>query len=236
MDQALSPEFVPFTFALGLMLAILALELVAVTLGLSLHGSGGELELGADMAALHANFDLSPDATPDIDHLLQISDSLDAPPEPDAGPLAVLGLGRVPLMIWLAAMLFSFGLGGYLLQGVAAAVAAPLPALITVPVTLIGALSFSRVFSRTFARLIPSLETTATSTQFLGGLRGVVSQGTARAGSAAEVRLHDRHGNIHHLRCEPFHPTDIIPEGTDVLTLRERLGPNQWHLKILPIS
>ncbi len=146
MDQALSPEFAPFTFALGLMLAILGLELVALMLGLSLHGSDGDLELGADMVALHANFDLAPDATPDLDHLLQVSDSLDAPPETavDAGLLGVLGLGRVPLMIWLAAMLFSFGLGGYLLQGVAAAIAAPLPALIAVPVTLIGALSFSR--------------------------------------------------------------------------------------------
>ncbi|MEO8241288.1 MAG: OB-fold-containig protein [bacterium] len=238
MDQALSPEFAPFTFALGLMVAILGVELLALMLGMSLHGGDGDLDLSTDLAALHANFDLAPDASPDVGTLLEISDSLDTAPEaaPDAGFLTILGLGRVPLMIWLASMLFSFGLAGLVIQGVVASIAAPLPALVAVPIALAAALGFSRAFSGAFARLIPSLETSATSTQFLGGLRGVVSQGTARAGSAAEVRLHDRHGNLHFLRCEPFHSADIIAEGTEVLTLRERLGPNQWRLKILRIS
>lgn len=239
MDQALSPGFVPFTFALGLMLAILLLELVALLLGLSLHGSEPDLDISPAMADLQATFDLPSDATPDVQALLHASCTLDNATltEPDAGLLALIGLGRVPLLIWIAAMLFSFGLAGFVLQGMASSVLGrPLAAILAIPVALATALCFSRAFAGGFAHLIPKLETTATSAQFMGGLRGVVTQGTARAGSAAEVRLRDRFGNMHHMRCEPFRDEDVIPEGTEVLTLREKLGPDRWGLRILPIS
>lgn len=59
----------------------------------------------------------------------------------------------------------------------------------------------------------------------MGGLRGTVTQGTARAGSAAEVRLRDRHGNLHFMRCEPFHDADIIPEGAESSPSGAQTGP-----------
>jgi hypothetical protein len=58
------------------------------------------------------------------------------------------------------------------------------------------------------------------------------------------VRLRDRHDNIHHIRCEPLRDEDVIPEGTEVLTLRRRVpgaerlradGADDWILVILPI-
>jgi hypothetical protein len=117
----------------------------------------------------------------------------------------------------------------------AGSVGPPLSPCVAVPIALFGALKFARGFSASFARLIPRYETTATKAQFMGGLRGVVSQGIARQGAAAEVRVRDRHGNLHHLRCEPFRATDIIPEGTEVLTLRTRLGPDHWGLRVVPV-
>jgi hypothetical protein len=66
-------------------------------------------------------------------------------------------------------------------------------------------------------------------------LRGTVTQGTARRGSPAEVRLRDRHGNTHYQRCEPWHEADVIPEGTEVVTLRMRRPDGGWSLRILPI-
>ena len=221
MDQALSPAFAPFTFALALMVGIMGLELAATLLGLSFHGA----DAGIDTPELHA-FDLTSDTTPDLQGLLAASADLDNAVEPDALP------GRVPVMIRAATLLLSFGVTGFLLQSLAG----PLPLLWAVPAAAIAALAFTRSFARHFARLIPSLETTATTAQFMGGLRGTVTQGIARHGAPAEVRVHDRHGNLHYLRCEPFRAADILPEGTEVLTLRERTGPGQWTLRILPLT
>ncbi|MGV8986545.1 MAG: OB-fold-containig protein [Cypionkella sp.] len=239
MDHMLSQAYAPFTFALGLMLALLALEVAALLLGLSLHGGEADLDISPEVEALQASFDLAPDADPDLTTLLEASAALHnteiAPPA--AGALDLLGLRGVPLMIWIASVLLSFGLGGYLLQGLASALlGGPLPVLAAIPVAAVAALAFSRGFAKVFARLVPRMETTATTAQFMGGLRGVVSQGTARKGFAAEVRLHDRHGNLHFLRAEPYNLDDVIPEGTEVLTLRERLGPDRWGLRILPLS
>lgn len=235
MDQALSAAYAPFTFALGLMAALLLLEFVFLLLGVSLHGHDVDVELPGEVAALHAQFDLAHGATPDVPQLLEASAALSQvePSLPDNGLMAMIGLQDVPLMIWLAAMLFSFGLGGFVFQ---ALTASALPTALVVLMAAATALIFTRQFAKFFGRFVPRLETSATSAQFMGGLRGVVTQGTARTGSAAEVRLRDRHGNIHYMRCEPFSPTDVIGEGTEVLTLRERLGPDRWSLRILPLS
>lgn len=235
MDQALSAAYAPFTFALGLMAALLLLESVFVLLGVSLHGHDLDTEIPGEVAALHAQFDLAHGATPDVPHLLEASAALNQvePSAPETGFMAAIGLHDMPLMIWLAAMLFSFGLGGYLFQ---ALTASALPTSLVALLAAAAGLIFTRQFAKVFGRFVPRLETSATSAQFMGGLRGVVTQGTARAGSAAEVRLRDRHGNIHYMRCEPFSPSDEIGEGTEVLTLRERLGPDRWSLRILPLS
>jgi hypothetical protein len=97
-----------------------------------------------------------------------------------------------------------------------------------------GAVAFTRLFGSALAGLLPQIETTATSAQFMGGLRGIVTQGTARQGAPAEVRLRDRHGNTHHMRCEPFRDTDVIEQGTEVLLLRKRT-PGGWTLQIVPL-
>lgn len=235
----LSLPFVPFTLAIGLLACLLVLELAALLMGGSILGAeDGGPDIEPDLAALVDNFDLDAGVMPDIDSLLTASDQLHdfhASPHLPAGGL--LGLGHTPLMIWLAALLLGFGLGGLALQAALVALTGtPLPVWTALPIALFAGLVFARVFSRSLASLVPSIETTATSIQFMGGLRGVVSQGIARRGAAAEVKLHDRHGNIHYLRLEPFDDDDVIAEGSTVLTVRQRLAPGSWTLRILSLD
>jgi hypothetical protein len=130
-----------------------------------------------------------------------------------------------------------FGLSGLILQSVVQNIlGAPLGTTLAVLIAAVIGLGFARTFARFFGNLLPQIETTATSAQFMGGLRGIVTQGTARNGQPAEVRLRDRHGNTHYLRCEPFRESDVIREGTEVLTLRERLAKGGWGLRILPLE
>ena len=145
-------------------------------------------------------------------------------------PLAEPQAQGAPLMIRAAAFLLGFGSVGLIVQSLVAP-----PPFVAPGVALILGIGFSRAFSRLFARALPRITTTATSAQFMGGLQGLVTQGTARRGSAAEVRLRDRHGNLHHFRLEPLNDADIIPEGTEVMTVRRREG-TQFILRIIPLS
>jgi hypothetical protein len=242
----LSGPWLPFSLALGLLVGLLALELAALALGASLLAAGDGPDVGPDLphqpAGADASFDLSPGTEPDIDRLLTAAEQAHAglgrhDLAQDAGPLGLLGLGRAPFGIWLAAAALGYGLSGYALQGVAQAMlGAPLGPWVAGLVALLPGAYFARRFADAFARAIPRVETSATRAQFMGGLRGVVSQGTARAGQPAEVRVRDRHGNLHFVRCEPFDRAESITEGTDVLTVRERRGPNDYHLRIVAVG
>lgn len=230
----LSAAYLPFSVALGLLAGLLVLEVAALLLGGSLFGADAGPDVDLDIPT---EFDLPAGAEPDVSALLAASDGGDVPDgASQAGAMNLLGLGRVPLAIWLATLLAGFGVGGVLVQGAAGSLfGAPLsPWLAVIPAAALG-LAAARGLAGVLGNFVKPMETTATGPQFLGGLRGVVTQGTARRGSAAEVRLRDRHGNTHYQRCEPFRDTDVIPEGTEVLTLRERRPEGGWGLRILPL-
>jgi hypothetical protein len=233
-DFLLDGAFAPFTFSLALLGGLALMELVALLLGGSLIGGEGDAGLdGADAADIGefpdvADFD-GPDGLADAVDLGDI-DGLDGAELDSAGSAAAsgsvaswLGLGRMPMLIWLAALLMGFGLSGIGLQMVlksylgftASGWMAALPA---------GAfgLWFARGFGGVFARLLPQTETEALSIHSLGRRRGLITQGTAAQGRPAEVRVLDGYGNAHYLRAEPFEPGEELPQGTEVLVMRDR--------------
>jgi hypothetical protein len=243
-DFLLSPPVVPFTLALGLLAGLLVIEIAALMLGGSVLAKDAE-GLEWDAAAP----DLSPDspALPAPTDLAQMDlggiDAADldlggppALPEP-TGLAAVLGIGRVPFLIWLAAALAGFGLSGYLLQSLIARVfGGPLPGLIAVLPAAAAGLWFARGYGRALSRLIPGTESSVRSKAMLNAKRGVVSQGTARAGSPAEVRVVDSFGNLHFIRAEPLDARAALPQGSEVLVLRLRQGPQRGQFRILSLT
>lgn len=239
MSLLFTEAYVPFSLALGVLLALLAVEVVALLVGGSLFGAEGGLDADAGVDASAGVFDLDPGEVPDVSSLLAAADGAAEVPNAPApqGIAGLLGLGATPFMVWLAAALLGVGVSGLLLQTLAdAVIGTPLSPILAVPVALGVGLGFARRFAGLFARLLPGLESTATSVQFMGGLRGTVTQGTARRGVPAEVRLHDRHANVHYLRCEPLDDRDEIAEGASVLTVRLRLSPTDWTLRIIAIA
>ena len=69
---------------------------------------------------------------------------------------------------------------------------------------------------------MPKTETTAIRARHLGGCHGTVTQGTASRGKPAEVKIKDRHGNIHYMRVEPLHDEETFVQGSDVTLIRKR--------------
>lgn len=233
-DLFLTEPFVPFTIALALLFGLLALELVLALVGATLLGLGADADIDIDL-----DVDAPDLADLDIDfggadpHLFDFAEpELDADLDVEApgtdsvapGPASWLGIGKVPTLIWIAAVLLGFGVTGVVLQNlVTALLGTTLPAsLAAIPAALAG-IWFAKQFGAVFAALLPKTETSAMSSRHLGRRTGVVTQGTAKRGKPTEVKVTDRHGNTHYLRAEPLKDDDEIPAGTEVLVLRHRL-------------
>lgn len=223
-DLYLTSPYVPFTVALALLFGLLCLELLLAFMGGTILGGDADAELD-----LEVDFD-----APDLDALdVDLGDidvDLADVGEPEvstgtsaASPLFWLGIGKMPFMIWLAAALMGFGAAGFALQSTLnAAFGFALPALLAALPSAFGAVWFARTFGSVFTRLLPKTETAALSGRHLGRRMGTVSQGTARRGSPAEVKVIDRYGNTHYLRGEPLKDEDEIVAGTEVLVLRHK--------------
>lgn len=203
MEHLLAPELAPFTLALAILLALLALEVVLSLAGLSTLSAeaGLDAEVGADVDA-----GLDGDA--------------DAGGSTGTGGVATwLGLGEAPIAIWLGSALLGFAATGMALQGVLLELARPLPAALAVAPAAAGGILAARHLSRLMARLVPRTESSAQSARQLARRTGVVTLGASARGRPAEVRVLDRHGNLHFLRAEPLRDDEVIEEGSLVLVV-----------------
>ncbi|CTQ51251.1 YqiJ family protein [Jannaschia donghaensis] len=216
LDLFLIPEAVPFSIALTVVLGLFFLEVVGLVLGGTLLGLGGESpDIDVD-----ADFDLTADVDPGG------VTSADVPNDMSAAPSDILtwiGARDVPVLIWLVSFLTMFGLFGLLIQLLAmTTIGAPLYTVLAVIIAAIPALAVTRVIANWVALIMPKTETSAMRTRFLGGHRGTITQGTARRGQPAEVKIKDRHRNIHYLRVEPLEDDGVFPQGSDVTLIRKR--------------
>ena len=100
IDLIFAPENLPFSVALGLMLAIAVLEGVGMLFGAGLSGA---LESVAPDFDIDVDADIDADAGADLPALSQF--------------LGWLRVGEVPILILLIVFLTSFGLGGLIVQG-----------------------------------------------------------------------------------------------------------------------
>lgn len=234
IDLLLSPPFAAFTLALSLLFTLFLLELALLLVGVSLMGAGAEAapdvdaDFDVDLDADFANVDLAElgadlgDVDPEMLELFDAEPDISAPTE-SFSLAAWLGLGQVPALIWIASFLLCFGVSGLVLQQGAEWLAGLfVPPALAILVAAGAGLGLARSFSRLFARLLPKSETAAVSERHLGRRIGLVTQGVARRGKPAEVRVSDRHGNTHYLRAEPMKDADVIEAGTEVLVVRNR--------------
>lgn len=229
-DLFLTGPYVPFTMALALLFGLILLELILALMGGTLLGLGADADVDLDLDIDAPDLgDLDIDFGGADPHLFDFGEAevdLETPTgeAPPAGPASWLGIGKMPVLIWVAAVLLGFGVTGVVLQGLLRGLIGwPLPAMIAALPAGFSGLYFASKFGAAFARVLPKTETSAMSAQHLGRRTGVVTQGTARRGSPCEVKVTDRHGNTHYLRGEPLKDDDVIPAGTRVLVLRHRL-------------
>lgn len=194
------PGNFPFAVALGLMLAITLLELIAVLCGFGLSSFTESL-------LPEGGLDAHPDA-----HL-------------GGGLSEVVGwlcVGRVPLLMLLILLLTGFGLSGLMIQSLARGLfGAPLPGWLAVVPALAAALPLVRLAATTMARLIPRDQSDVLSRSSLIGRVAVVIRGVARRGAPAEAKVRDRATGTHYILVEPDLETELFRAGDEVLIVRE---------------
>lgn len=194
-------ETAPFAVALGLTLAIAIIELVGLLMGMQ------------PSAVVDG-------ALPDLD----IPDA-DAP-EMEMGALSQLlswfNFGRLPALVVLLLLTTSFGLLGFAGQEALRRTLgfALEPWVASIPAAL-GAAFVTRHAGRALARIIPKEETDAVSTKAFIGRVATVFRGEASAGRPAEAKLTDIHGKTHYLLVEPDEAAMVLPEGSEVVLIRQ---------------
>ena len=190
----LEPHNLPFAIAMGLMVL---LALVQV-LGLG--------DWGVDA-------DLDPEIGADADASLQ--------PGMVEGLLTLLGVGRVPLTIWLALFLLMFAGIGLSVQELATSLTgAPLYSWLAALIAGAAAVPVTGVLARPLGAILPKDHTTAVSTASLIGRRATITDGVARTGSPARARVRDIHGQAHYVMVEPHEESSELHSGDEVLLVR----------------
>lgn len=132
-----------------------------------------------------------------------------------------LGLGDIPVLIWLTSLLACFTVLGIAIQQFATAtLGAPISPALAAGGALMGGLTLNTFVANGLARILPGLETTAITSDELVRLRGTVLDGVARRGQPARAKVVDRHGQAHYVMIEPHEDDDIIAQGDTALLVR----------------
>jgi hypothetical protein len=191
MSALTAPGIYPFTIAAFTLVGLVVVEIIAMVVGMSFSSILGH---GAPHGGVHGHADAGP---------------LDA-------WMSWLNKGGVPLLILIMIWLASFAIAGFVIQGVAGAILAPLPTLIAGLGAFAAALPLTHTLSRWTGRIFPGDETTAVAQADLIGLTGTVTLGPLDQGKPGQVRVKDQYGNIHVLRARAA-ADHIIPKGAIVL-------------------
>lgn len=215
----------PFSAALGCALLLALLQLAG---GFGHSDADADVDVDADIAV---GTDI--DADVDVDSDIDLGTHAEGGPHLGDGPLAFLGVGRVPLMILLMALLGSLGAIGLLLNSVLAALAPSMPAAffpLALLASLILALPATRAISAGLARLAPRSSTAVSFAQLVGRSGVVVSPSVSR--SYGRVAVRDSFGSVHTVfavieRGEP------IPERGEVALLAYDEGQRRFVVRAL---
>lgn len=194
MSALLAPENTPFAVALALLLLLVVVQVLGAS-----H-LFPDLDFDGDASGGGA-----PEAGADL----------------GGGLVSMLGIGRVPFVVWLSFFLASFGLIGLSLQKL---VESLLGGTFSAPaaggMALAASLPVNAAITGLVGKIWPRDETTAVPIDSLVGRRGTIAIGRAERGNPARATVRDSHGQMHNVMVEPHDDDSAFGEGDEVLLVR----------------
>jgi len=192
----LEPHNLPFAIAMGAVFVIALFQVIGA----------GDLFDGAEDIEIELDAD--------------VADGLEASGVMD-GISSLLGLGKVPFLIWLSCLLMVFSVTGLFGQWIIGSIAgAPLGAGFAALLAGVAALPLNGLLVRPIGRFLPDDETSAVGLESLVRRDAVIQIGTARASSPARAQVKDAFGHPHFVMVEPHDPDAELAEGETVLLVR----------------
>ncbi|WDT84732.1 OB-fold-containig protein [Alteromonas sp. 009811495] len=191
-DILLSPANFWFSIALCAVIIVLFLELVSMLFGISLLGMGDDLgEMDSD-SVLGSEF------------------------------ASWLNINRVPFLVWLIVLLTLFSLVGFILNGVTSLlISSALPGFISVPVSLVLSLLVTSKTVLVIAHILPSIESSAISSDEFVGAVAEITIGRASRGNPAEAKFTDNYSQPHFVLVEPFEEKELFAQGERVILVQK---------------
>lgn len=194
-----------FAIALGLVVALAALEGAGMLIGLSLMSLLDQIspiELDVEVDAEFSDGGLTP-------------------------LLGWLCLNRLPLLIWLVLFLTSFAIAGYSTNfALLNAANIMLPEFIVYSLSFVVAIFLTRYLGIPLGRLLPKNESSAVSNNSFNGLIAKITIGTAKKDSPAEAALLDKFNQKHYVLVSPDDATEIFNQGDEVVLVEKQ--KNIW--------
>lgn len=198
----LEPYNLPFAVAIALLVFVAIIQIFGL----------------ADMFGADAEIDLDLDAEMDGADAISGSGFME-------GLLSLIGLGRVPFLVWLTMFLVLFAAIGVSGQALAInLLGAPLHSGVAALLAGIGTLPVNGIVSRPIGAILPKDETSAVGLNSLVRRDAEIQTGTARAGSPARAKVIDMHGQPHFVMVEPHDPAAELKEGETVMLARREGG------------
>lgn len=188
-DFVLASANVPFAAALTLVLIIAFFEGVGLVLGVGLSNT---------LDALIPEFDINTNV-----EVAEVGSNSAL-----SRLLGWLRVGRVPILMLLIVLLFSFGSIGYIINLVCVDIVGALaPKIVSVPLAICGALPVTRWGGAALEAILPKDETSSVSLDSLVGRQAFITLGQATHAAAAEAKVRDQHGKTHYVmvRAEDGH-------------------------------
>lgn len=145
------------------------------------------------------------------------------------GHLSLLGLGKVPFIIWLTFFFGLFSLIGYAANAISSSIFGYMPVWVSIVPVVITSFMINGVLCKVFAKILPRFETTAVSTDTFSGRVAKVTIGDATYTKFAMGVVLDEHNMSHNIRIKAMDDGVVLNQNNPVILVEQIKGSAIWQ-------
>ncbi len=144
------------------------------------------------------------------------------------GHLSLLGLGKVPFIIWLTFFVGLFSMLGYTANAISNSIVGFLPIWLSIAPVAIVAFMINGPLCEVFAKAFHRFETTAVSTDTFSGRVAKVTIGNATFTKFAMGVVIDEHQTSHNIRVQSMDDGIVLNQSDHVILVEQKKSSAIW--------
>ena len=144
------------------------------------------------------------------------------------GHLSLLGLGKVPLIIWLTFFFGLFSTLGYAANAISNSITGLIPIWLSIAPVAIVSFIINGALCKAFAKAFPRFETTAVSTDTFSGRVAKITIGNATFTKFAMGVVLDEYHTSHNVRVQAMDDGVVLNQSDQVILVEQIKGSAIW--------